>query len=64
MLTSHQKEIGAWNYLCLDEGLEAICMRIFTGVLGWSVAEVQVFLTQVRAELKDIRKSKVHAQYT
>lgn len=39
-------------------------MRIFTGVLGWSVEEVQAFLVNVKAELKDIKKNKVHAQYT
>ncbi|CZR67798.1 related to methyltransferase [Phialocephala subalpina] len=58
------KEIGAWNYLCLVEGLEAICMRLFTGVFGWSIDEVQVFLAKVRTELKDMKKNRVHPQYT
>jgi hypothetical protein len=39
-------------------------MRMFTGVFGWSVEEVQVFLAKVRAELMDIKKDKVHPQYT
>jgi hypothetical protein len=37
-------------------------MRMFTGVLGWSVEEVQVFLAQVRAELKSIKSKKIHAR--
>jgi len=39
-------------------------MRLFTGVIGWSAEEVQVFLVNVRAELKDLKKNKVHPQYT
>ncbi|KFY83898.1 hypothetical protein V500_09805 [Pseudogymnoascus sp. VKM F-4518 (FW-2643)] len=58
------KEIGAWNYLCLIEGLEAICMRLFTAVLEWSAEEVLVFLTKVRSELKDLKKNNFHPQYT
>ena len=39
-------------------------MRMFTGVFHWSVEEVQVFLAKVRAELNDMKRNKVHPQYT
>ena len=55
------KEIGAWNYVALLEGLEAITMRPFTAMLKWHVEEVQVLLAQVRQELKN---PKLHASYT
>ncbi|PMD30003.1 S-adenosyl-L-methionine-dependent methyltransferase [Hyaloscypha variabilis F] len=58
------KEIGAWNFVVLEDGLEAICMRMFTGIYGWSVDEVQVFLAQVRGELKSIKSKKIHCQHT
>jgi len=58
---SNFKEIGAWNLVCLDEGLEAIAMRLFTSIHGWKPEEVTVLLARVRNELKD---RKVHAQYT
>jgi len=59
-----QREIGAWNFVCLEEGLEAVCIRLFTSVLGWSNEEVQVFLAGVRAELNAMKQNKWHFQYT
>lgn len=57
----HMKEIGAWNYLCLIEGLEAGTLRLLTSVYGMTVEEIYVMLTQMRKELKD---KTVHFQYT
>lgn len=42
------------------EGLEAFSIATFTNVLGWSVAEVHVFLAQVR---KDAKKRGVHMMH-
>ena len=53
--------MGLWNFVCLKEGLEAICLRLFTSHFGWSVDEVQIFLAKVRAELNTINKFR--AQY-
>jgi hypothetical protein len=58
-----QREIGAWNFVCLEEGLEAVCIRLFTSVHGWSNEEVQVFLAKVRAELKAMKQNRWHFQY-
>lgn len=47
------KEVGVWQKHCLGEGLEAYSLAIFTRLLGWSLSEVQVFLAEVRSELKN-----------
>ncbi|KAL3424472.1 methyltransferase domain-containing protein [Phlyctema vagabunda] len=54
------KEIGAWNYTILNEGLEAICMRMWTAVLGMTADEVVVILAKMRSEMRDKR---IHFQY-
>ncbi|KAG0647365.1 Velvet complex subunit LAE1 [Hyphodiscus hymeniophilus] len=58
------KEIGLWNFVCLEEGLEGISLRLFTAVLGWKVEDVEVLIEQVRKELKELKKRGIHAQYT
>lgn len=55
-----QKEIGAWHYVTKSEGLEAVTLRLFTNVLGWTPEEVLIFLAGVRADLKN---KNIHAQY-
>jgi hypothetical protein len=37
------------------EGLEAFTLRLFTGILGWSIEEVQVLLGFIREEMKNPR---------
>jgi hypothetical protein len=54
------KEIGAWHHVVKSEGLEAVSLKPFTNVLGWTQEEVLVFLSKVRAELKD---KSIHVQY-
>lgn len=44
---------GQWFQYFVLEGLEGFVIRSFTDVLGWSYAEAQVYLAQVRKELKD-----------
>ena len=34
-------------------GLQGIAMGLFTRILGWTAAEVEVFLVGLRKELKD-----------
>lgn len=55
------KEIGAWNLLCLQEGLEGIILRVAVDVMGWTVDEVKDLAEKVRRALKD---KSVHAFYT
>ncbi|RDW56506.1 S-adenosyl-L-methionine-dependent methyltransferase-19 [Coleophoma crateriformis] len=52
--------IGLWQLENLSGGLEAISVGLFTRVLGWSKPELDVFLAQVRNELKD---TKIHAYF-
>ena len=52
------KNIGRWNQLRMHEGIEGFMMRLLTQVEGWSVARAQLFLAEMRREL---RNYKVHA---
>jgi SAM-dependent methyltransferase len=47
------KEIGAWNYIQTEEGLEGFATYILHVQKGWTKDEVDVFCAKVRAELKD-----------
>lgn len=37
----------------LNDGLEGLSMKLFTSFLGWSMEDVQSFLTAVRKDLQD-----------
>ncbi|KXH36300.1 hypothetical protein CSAL01_02670 [Colletotrichum salicis] len=54
----YYKELGEWCLKNFMEGLEAWSLGAFTRALNWTKEEVQVFLIQVRNELKDRR---IHA---
>ncbi|KAL8939849.1 MAG: hypothetical protein Q9216_003137 [Gyalolechia sp. 2 TL-2023] len=47
------KELGMWNALRLDTGLEGYVMRLFTMAGGWSYTEVQAFLGKFKACMRD-----------
>ncbi|KAK2013967.1 S-adenosyl-L-methionine-dependent methyltransferase [Colletotrichum eremochloae] len=49
----HYRELGSWCQENLMEGLEAFSMAPFTRALGWTKDEVNVFLVDVRKELRD-----------
>ncbi|TDZ13505.1 Secondary metabolism regulator LAE1 [Colletotrichum spinosum] len=49
----HYKELGIWALENAGEGLEAWTMAALTRALGWSSAEVQLFIAEVRKEWKD-----------
>jgi hypothetical protein len=52
-----QKEVGAWMYLQVIEGLESFGAYLFSVKLGWSKEEIDVMCAKVRQNLKD---PKVH----
>ncbi|KAL8716020.1 MAG: hypothetical protein Q9225_006293 [Loekoesia sp. 1 TL-2023] len=54
------KEVGAWNYLQIMEGLEAFTLALFTREAGYSVDEVKVICANIRKEIKD---PKMHAMF-
>lgn len=51
---------GIWNLENVMLSLEGFSMALFTRVLGWSRLEVEVFLVNVRKELKD---PKIHGYW-
>ena len=55
-----QKEVGAWNYLQITEGLEAFTYALFSRVLGYSQKEIDVICSKIRKEMKDPR---MHAYF-
>lgn len=54
------KEIGAWQLTNNLEGVQGWVMAPFTRVLGWTPAEVEIFLVDVR---KDLKNRKIHAYW-
>ncbi|KAK3314452.1 S-adenosyl-L-methionine-dependent methyltransferase [Apodospora peruviana] len=52
------KEIGQFNRLGLEMGIEGFGLYVLTHIMGWSYEEVQVFMAKVRAGL---RNKKWHA---
>lgn len=49
------KELGRWNLVNMLDGLEGYSMALLTRAHGMSVEEVQVFLADVRRDMKDTR---------
>ena len=54
-----QKEIGAWNFLQINEGLEGLSMLTFIN-MGYSKEEVEVMCAKMRAEFKN---PKIHTLF-
>ncbi|CAG9947092.1 unnamed protein product [Clonostachys rosea f. rosea IK726] len=56
-MTQHQ---CTWTLENISSGLDAISSALFTRVLGWTKPELDVFLVQVR---KDIKNPAIHAYW-
>lgn len=54
------KQVGRFNWTQLYEGLQAMSLRIFTRVLGWSQEDMEMLLLEVRNNLRD---SRIHAMF-
>ncbi|KAF2810341.1 SAM dependent methyltransferase [Mytilinidion resinicola] len=52
------KEIGTWNRLNFEQGMEGWCWSLCTNVLGWKPEKVQMMLAEMRLML---RQKGVHA---
>ncbi|KAF4624687.1 hypothetical protein G7Y89_g13482 [Cudoniella acicularis] len=52
------RELGIWNQLRLYDGVEGFMIRLLTTIKKWPYEEAQLFLAQMRKELKDL---KIHA---
>lgn len=49
------KEMGMWNLENVVGGLSGLSLALFTRVLGWTVEELEVFLVEVRRDMRDTR---------
>jgi SAM-dependent methyltransferase len=54
------KEVGAFNLLSCEQGLEGYGLYLGTQVLGWSLEEMQVLFAKMRLDMKN---RKYHAYY-
>ncbi|KAH9212788.1 S-adenosyl-L-methionine-dependent methyltransferase [Leptodontidium sp. 2 PMI_412] len=45
------KEIGRWNALYFQEGIEGMCLYLLNVVMGWTYEEVQVYMAKLRSAL-------------
>ncbi|KFY49355.1 hypothetical protein V496_10057 [Pseudogymnoascus sp. VKM F-4515 (FW-2607)] len=54
------RELGRWNLLHCEQGIEGWAMALLTRVMGWDYAEVQAFLAWMRTGL---RNRRTHAYY-
>ncbi|KAI4863056.1 S-adenosyl-L-methionine-dependent methyltransferase [Hypoxylon rubiginosum] len=55
--TAHMREVGMFARFAMEEGMEGFTLYLFTNALGWSREQVTVYLSRVRKELRDRRKS-------
>ncbi|KAJ3524835.1 hypothetical protein NM208_g11894 [Fusarium decemcellulare] len=55
------KEIGRWQCVNMDMGLEAFSLALLTRVAGWTKEEVLACCAEVR---KDIRNRRMHGYWT
>ncbi|GKT62532.1 UMTA methyltransferase family protein [Colletotrichum tofieldiae] len=56
----HHRDVGMMNLILTTDGLEALSLKLFFGLLGRTQAEIVVELALVRKELKS---STFHAMF-
>ncbi|KIX08763.1 uncharacterized protein Z518_03420 [Rhinocladiella mackenziei CBS 650.93] len=54
------KEMGLWNMINMLDGLDGFTVRLWTTALGMTPEEIQLFLVQVR---KDLKNTKIHSYW-
>ncbi|OHE97090.1 methyltransferase domain-containing protein [Colletotrichum orchidophilum] len=54
------KEIGRWQFVNLDLGIEALSMGLLTRVMDWTKEEVFAFCAELR---NDLKKKEYHAYW-
>ncbi|KAI0108152.1 S-adenosyl-L-methionine-dependent methyltransferase [Daldinia grandis] len=53
----HLSEVGLYAHATMEEGMEGFLLYLFTQGLGWTHEQVILYLSRVRKELRDRRKS-------
>ncbi|EXJ61465.1 uncharacterized protein A1O5_11781 [Cladophialophora psammophila CBS 110553] len=54
------KRMGLFNWTQIFEGLQAVSLRLFLNVLGWTQPELESLLVEVR---KDMKNKEIHSLY-
>ncbi|KIY02246.1 uncharacterized protein Z520_02384 [Fonsecaea multimorphosa CBS 102226] len=54
------KEIGIWNMINMQDGLDGFTIRLWTTAFGMTAEEIRIFLVQVR---KDLRDTRIHSYW-
>ena len=54
------KEVGKFNYMQANMGLEGLTLRLYSKVLGWAEAEIYALLASVR---RDLNNPRIHAMF-
>ena len=52
--------VGLWCHESTVNNLSGLSVALFTRILGWSKAELEVFLVEVR---KDMKNPRIHAYW-
>ena len=52
--------VGMWNHENIAGGLFGVSVALFTRGLGWTAEELEIFLVNVRNEMKD---TKIHSYF-
>lgn len=53
MSGARERELATYFFELVSIELEALSLRLFTGVLGWSTQRLYVLLGRVRHEIQD-----------
>ena len=54
------KKVGMFESVNMTAGIQGLTMMLFTRTLGWSSEQVELFLMDVR---KDVKNKKIHSYY-
>ena len=54
------RQAGAFGLVNLLEGIQGLSMKVFTGLLGWKVEDMEMLLAECREEIK---KKSVHSYW-
>jgi len=49
------RKLGIWTLADVSDGLQGLSLALFTRALKWSVEELEVFLVDVRNDMKNTR---------
>lgn len=54
------KQVGLFESVNMTEGIQGLTIMLFTRCLQWTLAEVELFLMDVR---KDVKNKAIHSYY-